>query len=87
MSHSHKFDGIEIDQDGNVQFKDLPHISDGFTLILNLNNWTYRKEVLYSIFQTIHSRFLPFIPNFDTNEPWILEKKRVNFDFYVVKGA
>ncbi|PCJ17445.1 MAG: hypothetical protein COB02_13565 [Candidatus Cloacimonadota bacterium] len=77
MNHSHKFDGIDIDPQGHVHFKDLPHISDGFTLILNFNNWEYRQKLLYSIFKTLHKSFYPFIPSFNTQEPWPLEKKRI----------
>ncbi|MCO4782778.1 MAG: hypothetical protein KC646_10685 [Candidatus Cloacimonetes bacterium] len=77
MNHSHKFDGIQIDADGIIQYKDLPHISDGFTLVLNLQNWEVRKVLLYSIFHTIHDRFFPFIPNLNLSEPWPLEKKRI----------
>lgn len=77
MNHPHKFDGILINDNGQIQFKDLPHISDGFTLILNRQNWDLRKTILYSIFHTIHERFFPFIPSFNLKEPWPLEKLRI----------
>jgi len=65
----HLFYGGEIDHEGIFVEHPLPHISDGFILVLNSANWPIRDQIIRRIFETVSPSFKPFCPGFDSTLP------------------
>ena len=75
MSYGIKYYGGSLDDNGSWVTEPLPHIDDGFTLVLNADNWSMRNQLLRRIFATVGSNFKPLIPDFCQNQPFERAKR------------
>jgi hypothetical protein len=63
----HLFYGGEVGPNGTFIEHPLPHIADGFTLVLNSSNWVVRDLIIRRIFETVSPSFQPLIPSIDSS--------------------
>ena len=70
-----EFRGYITTDDGNLVEEELPHIPEGFLLIIDAQNFKFCQEVLRKIFATVGQNFQPLIPSLDETQPFELARR------------